>query len=159
MLRCTGAKNLFLLFYLDLSFISQLRRDRNPTQSYASSKRKKTHLFCSFLSVWFVSSNYIVCTISVTEAEAGERRCCFFFHFRGIQLRRDRNPTQYVVRTNKKKTSFLLFFSDLSSSSDYGVTVTQHSKWFDQTKKNSFLLFFSTSELYFQLRRDRNPTQ
>ena len=83
-----------------------------------------------------------------------------FFYFRGIQLRRDRNPTQYMVRTNENKTAFLLFFSDLSSSSDYGVTVIPHSKWFEQTKnKSSFLLFFSTSELCFQLRRDRNPTQ
>jgi len=31
---------------------------------------KKSTSFLLFFSIWFVSSNYIVCTISVTEEEA-----------------------------------------------------------------------------------------
>ena len=43
---------------------------------------KKNTSFLLFFSVWFVSSNYIIRMINVTEAKTGESQCCFFFHFR-----------------------------------------------------------------------------
>ena len=89
---------------------------------------------------------------------------CFCFS-RGVyflfQLHRDHNPTQHMVQANKKKHLFFCsFFSDLTSISNYAVTVILHSIWFKQTKKTPlFLLFFFRSDFYFQLRLDSNPTQ
>ena len=46
-------------------------------------------------------------------------------------------PTQSFVRAKEKKTSFPLFFSDVSSTPNYSVTVIVDSMWFEQTTKTA----------------------